>query len=93
MFARLGIAGACSLLGGVSLLMCAIPFIFLWQGEKIRANSKFCLALRRRSAEMAAKIEDQRRRKSERLSRFSGSGSGADSSGSVQVDGVAKEEV
>ena len=62
MFARLGIAGACSLLGGLSLLMCAIPFIFIWQGEKIRANSRFCIALKERKEEMARKVEEQRLR-------------------------------
>ncbi|KAK0634823.1 major facilitator superfamily domain-containing protein [Bombardia bombarda] len=62
MFARLGISGGCSLLGGLSMLMCAIPFVFLWQGEKIRANSKFCLVLRQRKEEMASRIEQQRRR-------------------------------
>ncbi|KAK3314680.1 major facilitator superfamily domain-containing protein [Apodospora peruviana] len=62
MFATLEISGACSLLGGLSLLMCAIPFVFLWQGEKIRANSKFCLALRQRKEEMARKIDEQRKR-------------------------------
>lgn len=61
MFRSLGISGACSLLGGLSLLMCAVPFIFIWQGEKIRANSRFCIALRERKEEMARKVEVQRR--------------------------------
>jgi hypothetical protein len=63
MFAQLGIAGACSLLGGLSMLMCIIPFVFLWQGEKIRANSKFCTALRARKEEMTRKIEEQKERR------------------------------
>ncbi|KAK3490344.1 major facilitator superfamily domain-containing protein [Neurospora hispaniola] len=63
MFHRLGIAGACSLLGGLSLLMTMMPFIFLWQGEKIRRNSKFCLLLRERREEMERKIEEQKRRR------------------------------
>ncbi|KAK4175882.1 major facilitator superfamily domain-containing protein [Triangularia setosa] len=62
MFEQLGISGACSLLGGVSTLMCAIPFVFLWQGDRIRSNSKFCLAIRERKEEQQQKIEDQRRR-------------------------------
>ncbi|KAK0706947.1 major facilitator superfamily domain-containing protein [Lasiosphaeria miniovina] len=68
MFTRLGISGACSLLGGISLLMCAIPFVFLWQGDRIRANSKFCLALRQRKEDMARRIEDQRTRRFRRES-------------------------
>ncbi|KAK1761192.1 major facilitator superfamily domain-containing protein [Echria macrotheca] len=64
MFARLGIAGACSLLGGLATLMCVIPFLFLWQGPRIRASSKFCIALKKRKEEMAAKIEAQRKRRS-----------------------------
>ncbi|KAK3344363.1 hypothetical protein B0T25DRAFT_616029 [Lasiosphaeria hispida] len=65
----LGIAGACSLLDGVSLLMCGILFLSLWQGERIRTNSKFCIARRRRRREeMARKIEGQRARRKTRLS-------------------------
>ena len=63
MFTRLGISGACSLLGGLSCLMCAIPFIFIWKGEQIRANSKFCIALRERKMEMLRKVEEQRQRR------------------------------
>jgi len=55
MFARLGISGGCSLLGGLSLLMCAIPFIFIWKGETIRQRSRFCIALKERKEEMARK--------------------------------------
>lgn len=47
MFARLGIAGACSLLGGLSALVCVIPFLFIWKGERIRARSKFCIELKK----------------------------------------------
>jgi hypothetical protein len=46
MFNRLGTAWACSFLAFVSLGMTAIPFIFIKYGERIRANSKFCLYLR-----------------------------------------------
>lgn len=62
MFNRLGIAGACSLLGGFSAVMCIIPFIFIWKGEEIRAGSRFCIALRERKAEMERKVEEQKRR-------------------------------
>ncbi|CAG9985059.1 unnamed protein product [Clonostachys byssicola] len=52
MFGRLGIAGACSLLGGLSGIMCFIPFVFIWKGERIRARSKFCIALKAQKCEM-----------------------------------------
>ncbi|KAI1128231.1 major facilitator superfamily transporter [Nemania abortiva] len=59
MFQRLGISGALSLLGGLSLLLCTIPFIFLWKGERLRAGSAFCIALK------ASKLEMQRRAEQE----------------------------
>lgn len=62
LFTRLGISGACSLLGGLSLIMCTIPFLFIWKGERLRAGSRFCIALRERKEEMARRIEEQRRR-------------------------------
>ncbi|TDZ67340.1 Citrinin biosynthesis cluster MFS transporter mrr1 [Colletotrichum trifolii] len=62
MFARLGIAGACSLLGGLSALMCVIPFVFIWKGEKIREGSRFCAALRERKEELERKVEEGRAR-------------------------------
>ncbi|XXG97321.1 hypothetical protein Hte_003617 [Hypoxylon texense] len=62
MFTQLGISGACSLLGGLSLVMCAIPFIFIWKGEEIRARSKFCIALKERKLEMERRNEEQQRR-------------------------------
>lgn len=52
MFRRLGISGACSLLGGLSCLVCIIPFVFIWKGERIRAGSRFCIALKERKEEM-----------------------------------------
>lgn len=60
MFRRLGISGACSLLGGLSCLVCIIPFIFIWKGERIRAGSRFCIALRERKLEMERRVEEQR---------------------------------
>lgn len=62
MFTRLGISGACSLLGGLILLMCAIPFLFIWKGERLRAGSRFCIALQERKKELARRIEEQQRR-------------------------------
>lgn len=72
MFHRLGIAGACSLLGAMSLIMTLMPFIFLWQGEKIRRGSRFCLLLRERREEMERRIEEQRRRRTGVTSGVSG---------------------
>lgn len=62
MYDRLGIAGATSLLGGLSCLMCAVPFLFIWKGETIRAGSRFCTALRERKEDMARREEEQRRK-------------------------------
>ncbi|RYO95792.1 hypothetical protein DL765_011754 [Monosporascus sp. GIB2] len=59
MFAQLGISGACSLLGGLSALMCVIPFIFFWKGERLRAGSKFCMALREKKLEMERNEEEE----------------------------------
>lgn len=59
---RLGIPGACSLLGGLSCLVSVIPFVFIWKGERIRAGSRFCIALKERKEEVATRIEEQRRR-------------------------------
>jgi hypothetical protein len=57
MFHRLGISGALSLLAGLSLLLGTVPFIFLWKGERIRAGSKFCIALKERKLEIQRKAE------------------------------------
>ncbi|KAJ8116266.1 hypothetical protein ONZ43_g4478 [Nemania bipapillata] len=59
MFQQLGISGALSLLGGLSLLLSIIPFIFLWKGETIRARSAFCIALKESRAEMQRRAEQQ----------------------------------
>ncbi|OLN86746.1 Polyamine transporter 3 [Colletotrichum chlorophyti] len=69
MFRRLGIAGACSLLGGLSAVMCVIPFVFIWKGEEIRAGSRFCISLRERKAEMERRIEEQKQREARRVGR------------------------
>jgi hypothetical protein len=66
MYRRLGIGGGCSLLGGLSALMCLLPFIFIWQGERIRAGSRFCIELKERKAEMARRVEEQRARLDEK---------------------------
>ncbi|KAI1270851.1 major facilitator superfamily transporter [Xylaria sp. FL0933] len=62
LFGRLGIDGALGLLGGLSLLLSAIPWIFLWQGERIRARSAFCIALKERKLEMRRRAEMEMKR-------------------------------
>lgn len=62
MFNALGIAWACSLLGFVSLAMCAIPFVFIKYGDKIRDNSKFCAEIKEQKKAKEEKAEEQRRR-------------------------------
>jgi hypothetical protein len=54
MFTKLGIFGACSLLGGLSALMCVIPFLFIWKGDKIRASSRLCNKLKKDQDYVAA---------------------------------------
>ncbi|KAI7637083.1 MFS general substrate transporter, partial [Hortaea werneckii] len=51
MYNDLGVAWACSLLGFLSLLMSAIPFVFIKFGDRIRANSKFCRELKQKKDE------------------------------------------
>lgn len=58
MYNTLGVAWASSLLGFISLGMCAIPFAFIKYGDRIRANSKFCQELRAKKEEYA-KERDQ----------------------------------
>jgi MFS family permease len=61
MFNRLGIAKACTLLGAIALLFSCVPFLFIWQGVKIRANSKFCIYLKQRKEDMAREAEEKQR--------------------------------
>lgn len=42
MYDTLGVAWACSLLGFLSLGLAAIPWVFIWKGDSLRARSKFC---------------------------------------------------
>ncbi|KAL6720483.1 hypothetical protein ACLMJK_002407 [Lecanora helva] len=64
MYTTLGIAWASSMLGFLSLAMCAIPFAFLRYGDRLRANSSFCNELRARKAELAQKRDDERQKPS-----------------------------
>ena len=42
MYEKLGVPWACSLLGFLSLIMCAILFVFVKCSTSLRAKSKFC---------------------------------------------------
>jgi hypothetical protein len=57
MFKALGIAWACSLLAFLSMGMCAIPFVFIKYGDRIRENSKFCQELKELKAQEALEAE------------------------------------
>lgn len=63
MFARLGVTGACTLLGCFSAIMCVIPFIFIWKGPAMRSRSLFCIALRERREELQRKADEDRLRR------------------------------
>ena len=66
MFTTLGIDWACSLLAFLTLGVSVIPFIFIWKGETIRANSRFCQELRRMREEELAKEAGQESSQDER---------------------------
>jgi multidrug resistance protein len=51
MYAKLGVAWACSLLGFLSLALAVIPFVFYWKGQQLRARSKFCQYLLQKEKE------------------------------------------
>ncbi|TVY56401.1 Citrinin biosynthesis cluster MFS transporter mrr1 [Lachnellula cervina] len=61
MFARLGVAWACSLLGFLSLGMCVIPFMFLLKGDVIRDGSKFCNFLKEKKQKELAELDREMR--------------------------------
>ncbi|EME40417.1 hypothetical protein DOTSEDRAFT_90658 [Dothistroma septosporum NZE10] len=55
MYDALGVPWACSLLGFFSLAMCAIPFVFIQYGPRLRTSSPMCQELAR-MAEQQAKV-------------------------------------
>jgi len=63
MYDTLGVPWACSLLGFLSLIMCAIPFVFIRYGDRIREKSKFCQELKAKKEE----IERNRKKNEERV--------------------------
>lgn len=60
MYQSLGVPWATSLLAFLSLGMCAIPFLFLWKGDALRAGSTFCIYLRENKAKEQAELERER---------------------------------
>lgn len=63
MYNNLGVAWATSLLAFLSLIMCAIPFIFLWKGDTLRAGSKFCVYLKKnKEKELAERARERAER-------------------------------
>jgi hypothetical protein len=60
MYDRLGVPWASSLLGFLSLVMCFVPYMFLWKGDQIREGSKFCTHLKEKKAQELAELERQR---------------------------------
>jgi MFS family permease len=62
MYSRLGVPWASSLLGFLSLAMCVIPWIFLWQGQRLRDGSRFCIFLKEKKIMELEELEKQRTR-------------------------------
>ncbi|KAF2162399.1 hypothetical protein M409DRAFT_69032 [Zasmidium cellare ATCC 36951] len=56
MYEALGVAWACSLLGFASLLMCLIPYAFIWYGERLRASSPMCQELAKQDSEVSTPV-------------------------------------
>ncbi|KAK3678751.1 hypothetical protein LTR78_001204 [Recurvomyces mirabilis] len=63
MYERLGIAWACTLLAFLSMIMAAVPFIFIKYGGQIRANSKFCQELKQKKEAKELKDREVRERR------------------------------
>jgi hypothetical protein len=61
MYRALGVPWACSLLGFLSVALCAVPFIFLKFGPELRRRSKFCqyLAQKKRDEEEAKEARER----------------------------------
>ncbi|KAG6016782.1 hypothetical protein E4U54_000465 [Claviceps lovelessii] len=76
MFSELGIAGACSLIGGLSAIMCVSPPVFICKGPAIQAKSKFCIALREQKEAMQRQMDAQRAKReiwrARKLSKYKG---------------------
>lgn len=60
MYNQLGVPWASSLLGFLSLAMCFIPWVFNWQGQRLRDGSRFCTFLKEKKVAELAELERQR---------------------------------
>jgi multidrug resistance protein len=65
LYTALGVPWACSLLGFLCVLLSAIPFIFIWKGEALRARSRFCQHLAQLEKEAEAKEQALERSRQE----------------------------
>lgn len=72
MYDQLGVAWASSLLGFLSLGMCAIPFLFLWKGDVIREGSTFCRFLKERKQKELEELAREREHRERQLSASDG---------------------
>ncbi|KAF2274613.1 MFS general substrate transporter [Westerdykella ornata] len=61
MYRSLGVPWACSLLGFLSVALCAVPFVFLKWGHEIRRRSRFCQYLAKKKREEAEEREGTRK--------------------------------
>lgn len=82
MFINLGINWACTLLALLALGVAVIPFVFIWKGDQIRANSKFCNQLRR----MMEEQQEEERKEGERKRKASGRAVEDEAAGGRQGD-------
>lgn len=60
MYSRLGVPWASSLLALLSLLMCGIPLVFMWKGDRIREGSVFCRELKERKLKELENFEKEK---------------------------------
>ena len=60
---KLGVNGACSLIGGIGILISPSPFIFYKYGHRIRQGSKFAPCL---DIHMRERVEREEREEEER---------------------------
>lgn len=67
MFARLGVNWACTLIGGIAILIAPSPFIFYYYGDRIRGSSKFapCLDIGMRERVEREMAEEKGEKKAE----------------------------
>jgi hypothetical protein len=70
LYDNLGVAWATSLLALLSLVMCGVPWVFLWKGDQIRASSKFCIYLKEKKR-LEEEEDDRLKQRGEQTSTLS----------------------